>query len=249
MERFLLKIFGNSPTIQTGVFGSETAGNIQYSEDATTIQSLSAWSEGLGGATSNATKQPAINDIQGVFKVLSSAIKNNQVSGIPLYLDTETYQIGSIVLNIEDNEPILYYSLTANNTGNALSDDTNWANLYNYISSLISDNFTIIDGSNAEFNNLSTNAKDNIINLAMPDYSAGISISNTVNIYNAPSIGYFYIWIYGGIAGGIDNIKINNIEVFYQQGSVVGGEYRSLLTFFVNKNDVFLAIPLVCQVQ
>ena len=72
----------------------------------------------------------------------------------------------------------------------------------------------------------------------LPDYSAGISISNTVNIYNAPSIGYFYIWIYGGIAGGIDNIKINNIEVFYQQGSVAGGEYRSLLTFFVNKNDI-----------
>ena len=72
----------------------------------------------------------------------------------------------------------------------------------------------------------------------LPDYSAGISISNTVNIYNAPSIGYFYIWIYGGIAGGIDNIKINNIEVFYQQGSVAGGEYRNLLTFFVNKNDI-----------
>lgn len=72
----------------------------------------------------------------------------------------------------------------------------------------------------------------------LPDYSAGISISNTVNIYNAPSIGYFYIWVYGGIAGGIDNIKINNIEVFYQQGSVAGGEYRSLLTFFVNKNDI-----------
>lgn len=163
MDRFLLNIFANSPTVQTGVFGSETAGNIQYSEDPTTIQSLPAWSEGLGGATSNAIKQPAINDIQGVFKVLSTAIKNNQVSGIPLYLDTETYQIGSIVLNIEDNEPILYYSLTANNTGNALTDDTNWANLYNYISSLISNNFVSIDGSNATFNNLSTNAKENIL--------------------------------------------------------------------------------------
>lgn len=163
MERFLLKIFGNTPTIQSGVFGSETAGNIQYSEDPETIQSLSAWNEGLGSATSNATKQPALNDIQGVFKVLSSAIKNNQVSGIPLYLSTETYQIGSIVLNIEENEPVLYYSLTANNIGNALTDDTNWANLYNYISSLISNNFVILDGSNAEFNNLSNNAKDNIL--------------------------------------------------------------------------------------
>ncbi len=163
MERFLLKIFGNSPTIQTGVFGSETSGNIQYSEDPTTIQSLSAWSEGLGGATSNATKQPAINDIQGIFKVLTIAIKNNQISGIPLYLATETYQIGSIVLNIEEDQPILYYSLTANNTGNALTDDTNWANLYSYISSLISSNFVLLDGSNATFNNLSANAKENIL--------------------------------------------------------------------------------------
>lgn len=235
MKRFLLKIFGNSPTIQTGVFGSETAGNIQYSEDPTTIQSLSAWSEGLGGATSNATKQPALNDIQGVFKVLSSAIKNNQVSGIPLYLSTETYQIGSIVLNIEDNEPVLYYSLTANNTGNALTDDTNWANLYNYISSLISNNFVILDGSNATFSNLSSTAKNNIVNLFQIDYSAGISISSTT--YTPPANGI--------IIGAFQSTGANSFGTFYNTtqriagiSNGLSGQFLSTLVL-VNKDEKY----------
>lgn len=240
MDRFLLNIFANSPTIQTGVFGSETAGNIQYSEDPTIIQSLPAWGEGLGGATSNATKQPAINDIQGVFKVLSSAIKNNQVSGIPLYLSTETYQIGSIVLNIEDNEPVLYYSLTANNTGNALTDDTNWANLYSYISSLISDNFALIDGSNVVFNNLSTNAKDNIIKSVFPSYNTETIVSDVSFPYTATYncwFSYEYagqrntgtLWVNGVLAGGDGSnstfnnkgiIPINNGDIITSAGTL-----------------------------
>ena len=159
MERFLLKEFAKTPTLQTGVFGSETAGNIQYSENPETIQSLNAWTEGLGSATSNATKQPAINDDQGIYKVLCKAIKNGQISGIPLYLETETYQIGSIVLNIENNEPVLYYSKTSNNIGNSLSDATNWVKY----SDIFSDDYTKIDGSNAAFDNLSQTAKENII--------------------------------------------------------------------------------------
>lgn len=228
MDRFLLNIFANSPTIQTGVFGSETAGNIQYSEDPATIQSLSAWSEGLGGATSNATKQPAINDIQGVFKVLSTAIKNNQVSGIPLYLSTETYQIGSIVLNIEDNEPVLYYSLTANNTGNALTDDTNWANLYSYISSLISGNFVLLDGSNATFNNLSANAKENILASVLESLQTEDETKigyikffqmEQLNAITLPEGGTYWCSFIAG--GGVGNVELRGSLI--KQGFYAGG--------------------------
>ena len=175
MERFLLKEFAKTPTLQTGVFGSETAGNIQYSENPETIQSLNAWTEGLGSATSNATKQPAINDDQGIYKVLCKAIKNGQISGIPLYLETETYQIGSIVLNIENNEPVLYYSKTSNNIGNSLSDATKWVKY----SDIFSDDYTKIDGSNAAFDNLSQTAKENIINSYILDYNNPILLTSS----------------------------------------------------------------------
>ena len=112
MERFLLKEFAKTPTIPTGVYGSEIQGNATLSEDYTTIQSGTAWEQGIGGATSNALEQPALNDDQGVYKVLCKAIKNGQVSGIPLWINTETYYKGSICLVVSNDIPYLYFSLT-----------------------------------------------------------------------------------------------------------------------------------------
>ena len=236
------KIFAGNTTItdeQIAVFGSKTqTGTMTFSKDPDVIQNEN-WQKGWQNATV-LEQAPFEEDFNAISFVNSYNTAYLLQKGIPEYSASTTYFKGSICSIINSSsEPSLYYSLTDNNIGNnPTTDDTNWANLYNYISSLINDNFALIDGSNAEFNNLSTNAKDNIINLAMPDYSAGVSVSYTANTYTAPSGGYFHIWIYGGVAGGVDNIKINNIEVFYQQGSVVEGEYRSLLTFFVNKNDI-----------
>lgn len=132
MDRFLLKEFAKTPTIQTGVYGSEQQGSPTYSENCDTIQSLTAWEEGIGGATDNATQQPAINDDQGVYKVLCKSIKNGQISGVPLYLATETYMTGSIVLDVNTDsfndgyKPFLYFSLVDNNIGNPLTDTNYW---------------------------------------------------------------------------------------------------------------------------
>lgn len=130
MERFLLKEFAKTPTIPTGVYGSEIQGNATLSEDYTEIQSGTAWEQGIGGATSNALEQPALNDDQGVYKVLCKAIKNGQVSGIPLWINTETYYKGSICLVVSNDIPYLYFSLTDNNiNNNPLSDTVNWQQL------------------------------------------------------------------------------------------------------------------------
>lgn len=130
MERFLLKEFSKNPTVATSVYGSKSAGNPQYTEDYEQMQSLVNWEQGLGGATNNGETQPNLNDIQAVYKVLCKAIKNNQVSGLPLYLDTETYQIGSIVLNVEKGIPYIYYSKVADNIGNPLNDINYWEKIY-----------------------------------------------------------------------------------------------------------------------
>lgn len=159
MERFLLKEFSKNPTVATSVYGSKSAGNPQYTEDYEQMQSLVNWEQGLGGATNNGEIQPNLNDIQAIYKVLCKAIKNNQVSGIPTYLDTETYQIGSIVLNVEKDIPYIYYSKVADNIGNPLNDRSYWGKIY------FTQEFVLINGQNATFADLSQKAIDNLNNL------------------------------------------------------------------------------------
>ena len=72
----------------------------------------------------------------------------------------------------------------------------------------------------------------------MPDYSAGIEISYNNLTYTTPSKGYFYIWLFGGTGGGINNIKINNISVFFPSSRVSSGEYKCFLSYLLDKNDI-----------
>lgn len=231
MDRFLLKEFAKTPTIQTGVYGSEQQGSPTYSEDYETIQSLTAWEEGIGGATSNATQQPAINDDQGVYKVLCKSIKNGQISGIPLYLATETYQKGSIVSILDGNDkPIIYYSLTNNNiNNNPLTDGgINWLNYDNNFVVLdgsnadfsnlsataktnLANDFTKIDGSNATFSSLSTTAKTNIANTGIPDYTQGQSVTSG---WTATSNGFIYS----------ANTSLHNQRAYLYVNGVIVGE-------------------------
>lgn len=69
-------------------------------------------------------------------------------------------------------EGMIYYSLIDNNIANdPLTDTTNWAN---YID-LISNQFVNLDGSNATFNNLSVEAKQNIMIQPIPDFTKSYS--------------------------------------------------------------------------
>ena len=52
---------------------------------------------------------------------------NDLYKGAVLYDETETYTNKSIVFNIDENgEAAIYQSLIADNTGNALTDETKW---------------------------------------------------------------------------------------------------------------------------
>lgn len=159
------KIFAGNTTItdeQIAVFGSKTqTGTMTFSKDPDVIQNEN-WQKGWQNATV-IDEAPFEEDFNAISFVNSYNTAYLLQKGIPEYSENTTYFKGSICMIIDNNgEPTLYYSKTDNNLNhNPTTDTTNWAQ----IASLYNNNFVLIDGSNAEFNNLSTNAKDNITNL------------------------------------------------------------------------------------
>ena len=161
------KIFAGNTTVseeQIAVFGSKTqTGTMAFSKDPDIIQNEN-WQNGWQNATV-LEEAPFEEDFNAISFVNSYNTAYLLQKGIPEYSASTTYFKGSICLLIDnDGNPTLYYSKTDNNTGNnPATDSANWSNLYSYILSLINNNFVKLDGSNAEFNNLSANAKENIL--------------------------------------------------------------------------------------
>lgn len=123
IPRVTLRQFGSSPSaFQVEQFGSLAAGSPNYTTNITTLQSLSAWIEGWFGAVvgSNA---PAIQDMNAVLIVFGYMLSYVLQEGVAEYDSGTTYFIGSMV---QDSTNLIYVSLTDSNTGNALSDTTNW---------------------------------------------------------------------------------------------------------------------------
>jgi hypothetical protein len=118
------KIFAGAsgPTGNISQFGSYKAGGTIYSEDVATIQNLSAWTTGLTGACS-ATNVPTIQDLNGLFYVLTRQLAYLMQSGIPEWKATITYYIGSFVTNSTGQ---VYVSLTDDNLNQALTVTTQW---------------------------------------------------------------------------------------------------------------------------
>lgn len=145
------KIFAGNTTIseeQIAVFGSKTqTGTMAFSKDPDVIQNEN-WQNGWQNATV-LEEAPFEEDFNAIDFVESYNLAYLFQKGIPEYSENTTYFKGSICLVINNDKPTLYYSKTDNNTGNnPATDSTNWANLYSYISSFISVNFALIDGSN-----------------------------------------------------------------------------------------------------
>lgn len=185
LQRKQQKIFAGNTTItdeQIAVFGSKTkTGTMQFSLDPDSIQTES-WGEGWQGATV-LEQAPFEEDFNAVGFVDSYNIAYLLQKGIPEYSENTTYFKGSICLVINNDKPTLYYSKTDNNTGNnPATDSTNWANLYSYISSFISGNFALIDGSNATFDNLSSTAKGNISSFVGWEKISEFEIDNVAEI-------------------------------------------------------------------
>ena len=128
LQRKSAKLFAEDATAAAGglaQFGSLAAGTPNYSTDPDVIQALDAYKEGWSSAVLG-TKSPALEDRNALDYLLSYQQAYIMQRGIPEYLDTETYYIGSVVSNSSQ----IYISLTDNNTGNALTNTTYWRKFY-----------------------------------------------------------------------------------------------------------------------
>lgn len=119
------KVFAASAAAdEIGQFGSAVAGSKLETADVATIQGLSAWLNGWSEALVSGNRYPALQEMNGLLKVLSYQGAYALQEGIPEYDASTTYYIGSIVKKTGTFE--LYGSLTNDNVGNALVDGANW---------------------------------------------------------------------------------------------------------------------------
>jgi len=143
MTNGIQKIFGlTGPTGSISVFGSKKDDSLIYTNDVETIQSLPAWTNGMQGALIDDTK-PTLQDLNAILYTLTYQNAYSQQNGIPAYIATEEYFIGSIVSysGIGSKGYGGFYSLfvskTDNNINNALTDEVYWTLLHsNYVRSV-----------------------------------------------------------------------------------------------------------------
>lgn len=127
LQRKSAKLFAENAAAAAGglaQFGSLAAGTPNYSTDPDVIQALAAYANGWSAAVLG-TKSPALEDRNALDYLLSYQQAYIMQHGIPEWLDTETYYIGSFA----SVGYALYVSKTDNNIGNNPTTDsteTNW---------------------------------------------------------------------------------------------------------------------------
>lgn len=125
LTRKNIKVFAENAT-NNGVFGSLQANNPVTTTDVETIQSLPAWGEGWDEATVTGEKLPPLEEFQGVQYVTTYQQAYIMQEGLPEWGASVTYYKGSLVKEVTSTGFRIYNSLTDNNTGNLLSDTSNW---------------------------------------------------------------------------------------------------------------------------
>lgn len=126
LARKNIKVFAGNAS-NNGVFGSLQANNPTTSSDVEQLQSLPAWGDGWNSATQTSEKLPPLEEFQGIQYVTTYEQAYLMQEGIPEWSSSVTYYKGCIAKEVTSTGFKLYNSLTDNNTGNALSDTTNWA--------------------------------------------------------------------------------------------------------------------------
>lgn len=126
IQRILQKIFGvNAPTDDIAVLGSFKTGIPVYTNNIATLQN-NAYEEGYG-ATLVGNEAPFMEEQNSIPYILSKQLAYLFQEGIPEYDAETTYYKGSIVKTLnEKNQPVLYYSLIDDNTGNPVTNTESW---------------------------------------------------------------------------------------------------------------------------
>jgi hypothetical protein len=125
LTRKNIKVFAGNAT-NNGVFGSLQASDPVTTTDVETIQSLSAWGEGWNSATVTGEKLPPLEEFQGVQYVTTYQQAYLMQEGMPEWAASVTYYKGCLAKEVTSTGFRIYNSLTNDNTGNMLSDTSNW---------------------------------------------------------------------------------------------------------------------------
>ena len=118
-----IKVFGSNSS-NTGKFGSAAAGSGVLTTDIETMQSLSAWDNGMASATLGGNKLLPQEEMESALRVTTYGLANIYQDGAPVYDALTTYYTSSVVR--KDGTYELYGSNTDSNIGNPLSDTVNW---------------------------------------------------------------------------------------------------------------------------
>lgn len=122
LTRVLQKIFGSTAgTDEIAQIGSLAAGTPAFTTDPATIQALGNYLQGWYGVVL-ANNSPAIEDVNALDFLITRQLAYIFQAGIPEYDATTVYYKGSLV----NSGGLAYASLTDANTGNAVTDATNW---------------------------------------------------------------------------------------------------------------------------
>jgi hypothetical protein len=132
-RKFLAQFGSTGPTSKFGQFGSLVAGSPVNTKDPLTIQSLTAWLNGIQDALYGANKAPLMEDFNGLLYVAFWQIFYLLQEGVPEWDSSTTYFTGSIVRAPGTGN--YFVSLVDTNLNQALpsagSDNANWQSGFN----------------------------------------------------------------------------------------------------------------------
>ena len=177
LTRKNIKVFAGSAT-NNGVFGSLQANNPTTTSDVEQLQSLSAWSEGWNAATETSEELPPLEEIQGVEYVTTYQQAYIMQEGVPEWAATVTYYKGCLTKEVTSTGFKIYNSLTDNNTGNLLSDTSNWKKVMDSDDLYAFDNTVVHKTGNETITGVKTFKGDNRI---------AVLQNSTVTYNTAPS--------------------------------------------------------------
>lgn len=245
LTRTYQKIFAKNAGAQgKTVFGSTAQGNTQYTTDISAMQS-EAYENGFADAVVS-KKAPVMQDFNTVENITTTQLAYLFQKGIPEWNSETTYFKGNIVLNIESDIPVLYYSLIDNNLNNQVSDTESWKKVSLDINidnkaNISLDNLDetgqalFTNKADIDFNNINTTAKELIYTAGAPDYTNKTDI--TINVeYTASSNGYIYL--YGTETAGVRYyLTINGI--IFEWDNTATANASGFILMPIAKNDTY----------
>lgn len=126
LPRVYQKIFAeNAVTKEIGQFGSAVAGAKKETGDIAEIQALPAWEKGWSEATVSKNRYPAMQERNGIDKVVTQQLAYMFQEGIPEWDSKTEYSSTGLVKGLDGNNIKLYRSLKDGNVGHLITE-TDW---------------------------------------------------------------------------------------------------------------------------